>query len=276
MVGFPATPEVTPGATPEAVPAVVPRPVGFPGCLHCPYRRAGDPAVCLRCFERSAARNRHPAPVVRCGACGGPRSSRRPCPNPLCARADRGWSAVYALGTHEAALRRSIASYKYRGERWWSGVFSLLLAGYLTAHPTWFEEYDLVIPMPAYHGKGARRGWDPVGSVFVDMVALIGGEWDCDDHVIVKTIETPPMSGRSRRERVALAEGVLRPALVVPDRRRVAGSRILVIDDVLTEGSSLRAVAGVLRAAGAEEVAGLVLARRCWDAPTPSPHQRSL
>ncbi|MDQ2725166.1 MAG: hypothetical protein M3Y36_06685 [Actinomycetota bacterium] len=243
------------------------RPFGFPGCRHCPYRHVGAPNVCLGCFEHAAPVHQSLAPATRCGACGRPGPSHRPCANPLCSRADRGWSAVFALGLHEAALRRSIASYKYRGERWWAGVFARLLAGYLRAHPTWFEEYDLVVPMPAYQGEGARRPWDPVGSLFADLVALIGSEWDCDDRLITKTAETPPMSGRSRRERVALAEGALRPALVVPERRRVVGRRILVVDDVLTEGSSLREVAVALRAAGAEEVAGLVLARRGWEAP---------
>jgi predicted amidophosphoribosyltransferase len=44
----------------------------------------------------------------------------------------------------------------------------------------------------------------------------------------------------------------------------VAGARILVLDDVLTEGSTLREVARALRHAGAREVAGLVLARPAW------------
>jgi predicted amidophosphoribosyltransferase len=226
--------------------------------------------VCLACFEQVAAGDRAPGPGGRCGACGRPGRLHRPCANPLCTRADRGWSAVFALGVHRAALRRSIAGYKYRGERWWAGVFARLLAGYLRAHPLWFEEYDVVVPMPAYRGRGARRAWDPVGCLFADLVAIIGSEWDCDDGLIAKVTETPPMSGRTRWERAALAEAALRPALVVPDRRRVAGRRILVVDDVLTEGSSLREVAMALRTAGAEEVAGLVLARRGRDAPAPA------
>ena len=243
------------------------RPVGFPGCRHCPFRQGDAPEVCLGCFEHVAQGDPTSALVTRCGACGRPGSTRRPCPNPLCSRADRGWSAVFALGLHEAALRRSIASYKYRGERWWAGVFARLLAGYLRAHPLWFEEYDVVVPMPAYQGRGARRTWDPVGFLFADLAAIIGSEWDCDDRLIAKLTETPPMSGRSRWERVAVAEAALRPALVVPDPSRVAGRRILVVDDVLTEGSSLREVAVALLAAGAEEVTGLVLARRQGDAP---------
>ncbi len=72
------------------------------------------------------------------------------------------------------------------------------------------------------------------------------------------------MRGRSRLDRQRLARGPLRQALLVPDPERLVGARVLVVDDVLTEGSTLREVARALRLAGAEEVAGLVLARPVW------------
>jgi predicted amidophosphoribosyltransferase len=75
------------------------------------------------------------------------------------------------------------------------------------------------------------------------------------------------MQGRPSEARRAIASGKLRQALYVPSPGFVAGARILVIDDVLTEGSTLREVARVLRRAGALEVAGLVLARPPWRTP---------
>jgi competence protein ComFC len=56
----------------------------------------------------------------------------------------------------------------------------------------------------------------------------------------------------------------LRQSLRVPDPGAVAGCRILVIDDVFTEGSTLREVARALLLSGAHEVAGLALARQPW------------
>ena len=55
---------------------------------------------------------------------------------------------------------------------------------------------------------------------------------------------------------------MLRDALAVPEPDRVAGRRVLVVDDVSSEGFSLREMAGVLHSAGATEVAGLVFARK--------------
>lgn len=64
------------------------------------------------------------------------------------------------------------------------------------------------------------------------------------------------------RERRQIAEGPLRSALRVPDPSRVAGRRILVFDDVFTEGFTIREVAKALIDNGAKEVSEVVLARQ--------------
>jgi predicted amidophosphoribosyltransferase len=51
---------------------------------------------------------------------------------------------------------------------------------------------------------------------------------------------------------------------VVPDPARVAGERVLVFDDVYTEGLTILEVARALRLAGAAEVSQIVLARQPW------------
>jgi predicted amidophosphoribosyltransferase len=72
------------------------------------------------------------------------------------------------------------------------------------------------------------------------------------------------MVSHSWRERKAIAEGPLRAALRVPEREVVAGKRLLVVDDVFTEGFTIREVARALIIAGATEVSEIVLAREPW------------
>ena len=199
-----------------------------------------------------------------CPVCGQrfPRSGS--CPNWWCGRSDRWFSVVYPVSVHQGALRRAVGRYKYRGERWWAGAFAQMIAGYLERNATWFEEFDVLAGVPAYCGPGSARGWDPVGDILDHVEALTKSEWEVDRHAVLKRWETPPMRGRSRLDRQRLAQGPLRQALLVPDPGRLAGARVLVVDDVLTDGSTLREVARALRLAGAEEVAGLVLARPVW------------
>jgi hypothetical protein len=60
----------------------------------------------------------------------------------------------------------------------------------------------------------------------------------------------------------AIAEHELRAALTIPEPKLVQAKRILVYDDVYTEGLTLPTVARALREAGAREVSEIVLARQ--------------
>jgi predicted amidophosphoribosyltransferase len=205
-----------------------------------------------------------------CPVCGLARLHPGPCANRWCHRADRCFSVVFAVGVHAGALRHAVLRYKYRREVWWAGVFAGLFAEHLGSHATWFEDFDLLIPMPAYVGPHARRDWDPMGEIVARLRGLVHPLWETAIGAVVKRAETPPMGGRPWAERQRIASGPLRRSLLVPDPNRVAGARVLVLDDVLTEGGTLREVARVLRRAGAQEVAGLVLSRPVWHEGPPA------
>jgi len=236
------------------------RPAGFPGCLRCAYRSLDRPDVCVGCAV--------PEPDIPAGAtcpvCEQATGPDGRCPNDWCARGDRWFSLVWTVAPHAGALRRAIAAYKYGQERTWAQVFGRLLVGYLDEHMPWFDDYDLLVGTPAYTGPGSRRGWDHVGAIVDVASRLSGPRWPFDRGAVVKCVETAAMSGLGLARRRSCAEGSLRQALAVPDPRRVAGLRVLVVDDVFTEGSTLREVARALTMAGAVEVAGIALARQPW------------
>jgi predicted amidophosphoribosyltransferase len=171
---------------------------------------------------------------------------------------------VYSVGSYQGRMRAAIIDYKYRGARWRAEGFARLLAAYLDHHATWFEEYDLVVGVPCYTGPGARRWWDPVGEMLRALARLEAGTWEVVPRALVKAVDTPAMSGLASGQRRWAAARYLRPALSVPSPAAVAGRRVIAVDDVLTEGSTLQEVALALRYAGAAEVAGVVLARPCW------------
>ena len=167
---------------------------------------------------------------------------------------------IYSVGTYDGELRRAIVGYKYRGQRHLAAALSGRLAAYLEDNATWFEEYDVLTPMPAYTGPGARRSWYPMGGVVARLAERVGDRWAVQPGLVEKVGETAPMNGLTQWERARSAERSLRQALRA-GRYDVTGARVLVVDDVFTEGSTLREVARVLRLSGADEIAGLVLAR---------------
>ena len=72
---------------------------------------------------------------------------------------------------------------------------------------------------------------------------------------------TSPQARLSAARRRSNLEGAFRAG------RRVAGRRILLLDDVSTTGSTLNAAARALKQAGALEVHAFVVARAEWDGP---------
>jgi ComF family protein len=80
-----------------------------------------------------------------------------------------------------------------------------------------------------------------------------------DAFALQRTGEAPPQQGLGRRARRANLRGAFRA------RRRFDGARVAMVDDVLTTGATLEALAEVLLEAGAASVEAWVVAR------TPAP-----
>jgi len=204
----------------------------------------------------------------------------RQCGNYWCARADRGFNAVWAVGSYEGRLRRTILSYKYGRRRGLARPLGQLLARYLLDHLPWFDAYELLLPVPAH--AGGSRGFDHMAAILKEVAQTdVGGLWPvagvagagAEPSPLVKVADTVALSlAGSDAARRLWAATELRTSLVVRVPERVRGRRLLVVDDVMTDGSTLREVALVLLRAGAKEVSGLVLARQPWRRrPTPAP-----
>ncbi len=103
-----------------------------------------------------------------CGVCDQALRGGETCVNDWCTRADRWFSVVWSIGPHVDGWRRVIAGYKYRGQTAWASMLGRALVEYLDEHMPWFDDYDVLVPMPAYTGPGARRSWDPVGEIVAD------------------------------------------------------------------------------------------------------------
>jgi predicted amidophosphoribosyltransferase len=73
------------------------------------------------------------------------------------------------------------------------------------------------------------------------------------------------MTRKTYAERRRIAEEQLRPVLHMPHPERTAGKRILVYDDVFTDGHTLNEVVRALKAeGGAAAVCGVSLCRQGW------------
>ena len=218
---------------------------------------AGTPAICFSCASGGATA----APSRACSVCGEPLLGSQPCANTVCTVEDRWFSRIYTVSSSAEDVWTAVCRYKYDEDRDWAPVLGRILVGFLEERREELQDYDLITTGALYVGPRARRLWDHLRLV-LDAAAAEGPEWPFVPDLITKSGPTGQFLGRGVETRRAIAEHSLRAALAVPDPERVAGRRVLVVDDVYSEGFSLREMARVLRLAGAVEVAGLVFARK--------------
>jgi predicted amidophosphoribosyltransferase len=236
--------------------ALTPAPAGFGSCDGCAYRESGTPAICFPC----AAGTTGELAGARCASCGQPVEDGR-CPSAVCNLDDRYFSRIHTVCDDPDVMWRVFMDYKYEEQRAWAEVLGRVLVGYLDEHRAQMDRYDLITTGAIYVGPRALRLWDYLELV-MRAAQRQGPRWPFAPRLIAKSGPTGRFLGISPEARREIAEGELRAALSVPAPEGVAGRRILVMDDIYSEGYSLREMARVLLDAGATEVAGLVFARR--------------
>lgn len=201
-----------------------------------------------------------PTPKRRCAVCREPLSDGA-CPNTVCRLPDRAFSRLYAVSEDPEETWDLVYRFKYGEEKHLADDLGGMLATYLTEHGDELRRFDVITSVALYIGPEAQRLWDYL-ALIIDAAQRVDGTWPFETDVIRKGRPTGRFLGIGVDERRAIAEGELRSALDVPDPSRVQGRRVLVVDDAFSEGFTMREMARTLLAAGAVEVAGLVLVRR--------------
>jgi ComF family protein len=239
-------------------------------CLICsaPVARHQDQSVCGQCWERVLQLR-----LVRpwCPSCGLPVAtgpSERPEMNPgegltapdtvslclKCALKVPPFSGARSFGYYTAELRQLIHAFKFRGRRDLCRLLSpLLAAAYVESWPE--READLIVPVPLHSKRKRERGFNQAALLATMVAGLLG--LDCRGEILVRARPTLPQIGltdveRSRNVWKAFKCG--QPSLA-------QGKRVVLIDDVMTTGSTAASATEALLEAGARRVSVLTIAR---------------
>ena len=106
----------------------------------------------------------------------------------------------------------------------------------------------LLVPVPLHPTRLWRRGFNQSALVARELAMRLGIE--TAPRVLRRTRRTPPLKGMSPLQRRRTVAG----AFQVRDKAAVAGRTIILVDDVLTTGSTAEACARTLQRAGAARV----------------------
>ncbi len=146
---------------------------------------------------------------------------------------------------YEGAVREALLRFKFHGARSAAEGLGLLLGR--CAAEELGGAFDVVTWAPVSEKRRRRRGYDQSELLAREAARL----WDtAPEPMLRKTRDNPPQSGLDAAARRGNVRGVYEAAR--PER--IEGRRVLLVDDIVTTGSTLTECVRVLTAAGAKSV----------------------
>ena len=225
--------------------------------------RLGDllyPASCGLCLAPvaagagicSACRAELPRLAHACGFCASPLPAAGTCP--ACVRRPPAFDRLHVPWAYAWPLDQLILAWKHGGSVRAGRVLADLAREAAAALPE--PAPTLVVPVPLHPRRLRERGFNQAGQLARVVAATLAVPLESRGVQRVRATASQQALGRVERRRN------LRGAFAVTAGARVfSGARVLLVDDVVTTGTTLSTLADVLRAAGAERVDGLALAR---------------
>ena len=203
-----------------------------PLCRACESQFAPRRNRCVQCALAL------PEGVSRCGRCV-------QSPPPL--------DACHAVVSYRYPWADLVADFKFSGQAGWADTWARLLAAHAGVRHC-VQSAHLVLPMPLSRERLAARGFNQAWEL---ARRIAPGK--ADSRLLLRLRDTPP---QAQLDRPARQSNVRHAFALEPSRaHEVRGRDVLLLDDVMTSGASLFALAQVLRDAGATRVSAAVLAR---------------
>ena len=126
------------------------------------------------------------------------------------------------------------------------------------------NSFDMIISIPLHRKRKAVRGYNQAYLISKALSQLM--EIPEKSSLIKRKYNTKPQSILSGKERLKN----IKNAFDLQDRSEIKGKRILIIDDIMTTGSTLNELGKLLKSKGALKVVGAVVAsgkkfgKRSW------------
>ncbi len=222
-----------------------------PRCPLCGAGLAAQTGLCAECWSGLAVPG-----DPSCAAC------RRPLEDGAGARtvcapclADPPRHDGIAAGTlYNETSRRLVLALKHGHRLALAPLLARLIAAQLPAEigPDW-----LLVPVPLHRWRLWSRGFNQSALLAGELAQRSGAKLLVDG--LVRTKRTPTLGGLGRKARARTLSGAIavNPARV----DRLAGAKVLLVDDVLTSGATSDACVRALKRAGAKRVVIACFAR---------------
>lgn len=192
-----------------------------------------------------------PVRLASCKHCGRPMAGAERCKNCLGAK-DKVQDGGCVWLEYTGSAAKMIAEMKFHNRRGLCRYAGTEVAQVLKEMP-WLKEIDVIFPVPLHANRMSERGYNQSRLIAEGISLSLQEHWHLNLPVVdglVRVVDTPHQIGQGRDRRLEFPEN----AFDVKPESLPAEKNILVVDDVITTGATLRACTATLKAAGAGKV----------------------
>lgn len=211
-------------------------------CAFCGAREASD-GVCVAC------RPELPWNEISCPGCAQPLSAAALCPK--CLKRRPSFDAAWTAFVHLDPVRHGIHRFKFAAAFDQGRLLGRLMAQRLAQRAA--PRPDLLIPVPMPRIKLLKRGFNQTHELARSIRGVLKLEVDFQAAQFLRTPQEQIGQSAAQRRRN------LRGAFHI--ERDLSGLHVALLDDVMTTGATLDALARAARKAGAAQIEAWALAR---------------
>lgn len=232
----------------------------FPSdCRLCgtPLNNISRVPVCAECLSDIG-----PVREPQCMICGDRLLSAQLLMGDGCCQGCRDFAPEFAravsYGEYDAGLRDLIHLLKYEAVLPVAPVLGTMLASSIAELlPAWGDESPIMVPVPLHKSKLGERGFNQAEAIARAALKHLPGKLELATAVLVRQRATVSQVGLTRELRIQN----MRDAFRVTAPHLLRGRNVVLVDDVMTTGTTLSECARVLKKAGAEKVWAATVAR---------------
>lgn len=151
-------------------------------------------------------------------------------------------------------VQKLISNLKYKNREDVGVKLAEIYSRQLLKDQSEFLQVDLLIPIPLHYKKQKRRGYNQCDSFTKTLSELLGIPFSFNS--IERKIDTISQTGKSRINRWENVSEIFK----VVNSEKLKNKHILLIDDVMTTGATLEALANKILAVEGTKVSVLVMA----------------
>ena len=162
-------------------------------------------------------------------------------------------AAAFSYYTRDSRIRKLIHQLKYRGIKEVGPELGRIY-GYTLKASVFLEGIDLIVPVPLHPSKKRKRGFNQCDLIAEGLSEATG--IPLSTNLVVRVSRTKTQTQKSRYERWVNVKDIFK----ITDKDCLNDKHVLLIDDVITTGSTIESCANAILQGGNMKVSVAVLA----------------